>query len=356
MADGRPERLSQQAEFQKFIENFEGLVVWTGDEDGFDYISRGYEDIWGRPVEEVREDFSALYEGIHPDDRDAARAAVEDDAMALSGGEPSRMEHRVVRPDGEVRWVEVRTVPIQDETDEVVEVVGVTIDITERKRAERDLERQNERLEQFASVVSHDLRNPLNVAQGRLELARERFDVDDDLDAELAAVGRAHDRMEAIVHDLLELARGGDDIGERTRVRLDEVARDAWAQVDTGDATLVVDCSGTVSADADRLQQLLENLFRNSVEHGSTDDGPLTVRVGAFADERGFYVEDTGPGIPESERESVLEPGYSTRADGTGFGLAIVRTIAEAHGWTVDVTEGPDGGARIEFAVPDFDP
>jgi signal transduction histidine kinase len=99
------------------------------------------------------------------------------------------------------------------------------------------------------------------------------------------------------------------------------------------------------------------------VEHGSTDDpqttndaersaesaDPVRVTVGALADDRGFYVEDDGVGIPASERERVFEAGYSTADDGTGFGLRIVRDIVEAHGWSIDVTSGTDGGARFEI-------
>ncbi|MFB6196517.1 MAG: sensor histidine kinase [Haloplanus sp.] len=367
MSDRGEERLSERPDFREFVGNFEGMVVWTGDESGFDYISSGYEDIWGRPVEEVRDDFSALFDGIHPDDVDRVRAVIEDEGLA--GGDPETLEHRVVRPDGEIRWVEVRVVPVHDDDGDLTEVVGVTIDITDRKRTELDLQRQKERLEQFASVVSHDLRNPINVASGHVDLLREKYD-----DDSLAAVEDSLDRMERIIDDLLRLAREGRDVGSRSPVHLEDVARDAWRHVETGAATLAVDGTAEVTADADRLQELLENLFRNSVEHGSTSsraepgdsvehgstnsrpqaddtvDTPLAVRVGLLDDHRGFYVEDDGVGIPESERENVLEPGYSTAEDGTGFGLAIVRTIAEGHGWQVDVTESDDGGARFEFS------
>ena len=90
---------------------------------------------------------------------------------------------------------------------------------------------------------------------------------------------------------------------------------------------------------------MFENLFTNAVEHG----GPaVTVRVGQFADD-GIYVEDTGTGIPEAKREAVFEPGHSSASGGTGFGLTIVKRIAEAHGWEVEVRRGRDGGARFEF-------
>ena len=98
-----------------------------------------------------------------------------------------------------------------------------------------------------------------------------------------------------------------------------------------------------LQADATRLRQLLENLFRNSVDHGGED---VTITVGTLAD--GFYVADDGPGIPEAERDQVFESGYSTNRDGTGFGLAIVEEIAAGHGWEITVTEGVEGGARFE--------
>ncbi|WP_436931307.1 ATP-binding protein [Halosimplex halobium] len=207
-------------------------------------------------------------------------------------------------------------------------------------RAEREaLERQNERLERLAGIVSHDLRNPLTVAKGRLELVADETD-----DEHVAAIERAHDRMETLIEDLLALAREGEGATDPEPVALAAAARECWEHVGTGDATLVVDAASTVRADPGRLQQLLENCVRNAVEHGG---GDVTVTVGDCED--GFYVADDGPGIPEDERERVFEAGYTSTDDGTGLGLNIVAGIAESHGWDVAVHESEGGGARFEF-------
>ncbi|WP_303842664.1 histidine kinase N-terminal 7TM domain-containing protein [Natronobeatus ordinarius] len=143
--------------------------------------------------------------------------------------------------------------------------VAVVDDITERKARERTLRRQNERLETFASVLSHDLRNPLAIATGFTEVARETGDVD-----ELERVEAALDRMTEIVDDLLELARAGEEIGATNSCSLRSAARDAWETTDTGETRLEIGDSRLIEADRTRLVQLLENLFRNAVEHSST--------------------------------------------------------------------------------------
>ena len=155
--------------------------------------------------------------------------------------------------------------------------------------------------------------------------------------------------MERIIEDMLWLVREGQVIGSTASVDLSEAAESAWRMVEhaTDRDDLVVpepDGLETVDADYDRLCQLLENLFRNAIEHS---DGDVTVRVGSLDD--GFYIEDDGPGIPEDAREEVFEVGNSTSPDGTGFGLSIVESIVEAHGWEVTITEGTTGGARFEI-------
>lgn len=211
---------------------------------------------------------------------------------------------------------------------------------------EAELTRQNERLDEFASIVSHDLRNPLNVASGRLDLAAEECDSE-----HLDAIDTAHDRMEALIDGLLTLAREGDAATEMTTVQLSSVIEACWDHVETSDATLTININRAIRADESRLKQLIENLIRNAVDHGGDE---VTVTVGELDAAAGFYMADTGPGISPAERERIFETGYSTAPGGTGFGLSIVKEIVEAHGWEIQVTESTTGGARFEITGVEF--
>jgi len=202
-----------------------------------------------------------------------------------------------------------------------------------------ELERQNERFEEFAGVVSHDLRSPLTVAQGHLEVAQDECDCD-----RLDRIDDAHTRIDTLITNLLTLARDGDTLSDSQPLDLAQVIDASWDHVDTADATLQTEMDCTIQADPSRIQQVFENLMRNAVEHGGTD---VTVRVGTLAD--GFYVEDDGPGIPAADRDVVFEIGNSQVTDGTGFGLNIVKQIVEAHDWEITLTDSASGGARFEI-------
>lgn len=210
------------------------------------------------------------------------------------------------------------------------------------KSREQKVQRERDRLDEFAGIVSHDLRNPLNVAQGNLELLAKEND-----SQYIENISAAHERMSAIIDNMLTLARAGQAVDEMEPVELSSIVTTCWQGVETANATLTTADTARINADRDRLQQLFENLFRNAIEHvGET----VTIRVGVLEDGAGFYVEDDGPGIPESKRKSVFEAGYSTSTDGTGLGLNIVKTIVEAHEWEITVTESDDGGARFEIS------
>lgn len=192
---------------------------------------------------------------------------------------------------------------------------------------------------QVASVISHDLRNPLDVAKAHLRAARETGDPE-----HFDAVSGAHDRMGKIIRDVLTLARGHDAVDPSEQISIEAAAEDAWQSVDTEQATLDLSTPlPTTTADADRVRRLFENMFRNAVEHS---DDPVTVRVGTLED--GFYVVDDGPGIPPEEQEAVFDPGYSTADGGTGLGLAIADQIVAAHGWDLRLTTAQTDGAHFE--------
>jgi signal transduction histidine kinase len=212
----------------------------------------------------------------------------------------------------------------------------VSRDVTERVERERELKRQNERLEEFASVVSHDLRNPLNVAKSAMELLQR--DEDDEM---LAKIDRSLDRMSEIIEDVLTLAREGQVVDETEYIDIEALTDEVWAMVETDGASLSVAGTAEILADPTRAQDMFANLFRNAVDH---NDDPVTITVGTLPG--GFFVADDGVGVPDDAE--VFEMGRSTADDGTGIGLAIVAQIADAHGWEIELTESDGGGARFE--------
>jgi len=254
----------------------------------------------------------------------------------------------VADPSGGTQYYSTTKAPWYDESGSVAGIVGITVDITDRIEREHALERQNERLDRFADVLSHDLRNPLSVASGQVEILDALEELPAGAEKPLDDLEWSLDRIEALVEDTLRLARQGSVVDDPEPTDVADVARNAWRCVDCEETNFELDDPlPLIAADPDRLQELLENLFRNASQHARPEDGSITVTVGGMPG--GVYVADDGVGIPVADRESVFEEGYTTESDGTGFGLAIVREIAEAHDWSVAVTESSEGGTRFEF-------
>lgn len=258
--------------------------------------------------------------------------------------------------DGRTRYYDMNTTPMEAAGDKQGLAI-VMRDITELRERTQDFEQQTEQLDHFTRVVNHHLRNPLAVVEAYITDAQNDYD-DDRLDTAAEEL----DRMETLIEDTLTLAREGRVIEETAPESLRETAREAWALADPDDATLDIHVpdSAEVLTDRRRFRRLFENLYRNAVTADEPDD--LTIRVGLLEpvdttaptdgtvqSVPGFYVEYTGNGIPPEKRDRVFEQGYTPADDGTGFKLAIVKRIADAHNWDVNVTESTEGGARFEF-------
>ena len=338
------EQRRTERRFRAMIENISDLITVVEYDGTVTYESPSVEDVLGYNRDELLG--TRTLDRVHPNDRDDARERFAD--LAANPGRKERFEYRVRHADGS--WRTLEGVATNPEEDDLVDgIILVSRDVTEHRQREHELEQTNEKLEQFAGVVSHDLRNPLNVLSGRAELAKETGEL-----AHLEDVLNAADRMEAIIDDLLVLSRSGQTVDDPSSVSLAAVAAESWETVPAENATLeqTIPDDVRVDADRDRLLNVFENLYRNAVEHGSTGDDHLTIRVGTLpSDDTAFYVEDDGRGIPEGEREAVFEHGYTTNDDGTGFGLSIVQDIVAAHGWTIDVTNSDAGGARFEITT-----
>ncbi|GAB3026078.1 PAS domain-containing sensor histidine kinase [Natronobiforma cellulositropha] len=279
------------------------------------------------------------------DDPVAAEAAAGIRAL-LEGDESTVSFEYPCHSPGTKRWFTMQATAFEHGGERYVLVVHA--DITERRLAEERVAAQAERMESFAGMLSHDLRNPLSVALAEVS---HLADVTD---------GSAHEslhssleRMSTIIDDALVLA-SADDVDETRACSLETLTRAAWSHVETSGSALEVRGSETVDVDPDLVGHLFENLFRNAIEHGTrpgtereSDEPGVTVRVGTLED--GFYVEDDGPGIPPETRDHVFESGYSTVEEGSGYGLHIVDRVARAHGWSVSVGASEDGGARFEI-------
>ncbi|WP_159898890.1 PAS domain S-box protein [Salinirussus salinus] len=327
-------------EYETLLETVEdGIFFLRVESDGsesvfrFERVNQAYEEQTGITTEEIS--------GQTPTDVFGDELGAELEAnyrRCVAAREPVTYQEELPVETGARFW-QTSLAPVVT-NGEVSRIIGIARNVTERTRRERQLQSQKEQLEEFAGVVSHDLRNPLNVAQARAELLGE------DCESEhLPPIVQALDRMEELISDTLTLARQGQVVADMEPVSATELVEGSWEAVSTGEATVQIEDEVTIHGDRSRLQHVFENLFTNAVEHG----GPtVTVRVGQFAED-GIYVEDTGPGIPEERGAVVFEPGHSSASGGTGFGLTIVKRIAEAHGWEVEVGRGRDGGARFEF-------
>ena len=275
------------------------------------------------------------------------------EATLTAFGDATETETEVtVTEDGTERQFWVTISRVENERGVHLGRAVIIREVSEVKRREQQLRTQNKYLDEFASIVSHDLQGPLMGIRASADIALQTEDP-----SHAKEVIDAVDRMDDLVGDLLALARSGERVADPEPVSLAPLVEDTWRQVWTPDAELEIASSCRLRADPARLGQLLENLFRNAVEHNTgeqqrshTTDGSgdptLSVTVGCC--QNGFYVADDGVGIPESEREQIFERGYTTDADGTGLGLSIVAEIADAHGWEVRATQSKTGGARID--------
>ncbi len=257
--------------------------------------------------------------------------------------EPVEFEHRHRRADGSVFWATLTLSPLRD--DGFHGYAAVCRDTTTTKEYERMLERRNNRLKEFTDILAHDLRNPLNVIEGNLTLYEETGD-----EEYLDTVDETVDRMARLVDDLLRVARQGNVVSDPEPTDIGEVVETVWRSIgeDSG-ATLTYEPVPSVSSDPDRLRELFENLFQNAADHGGDD---AAVRVGPLDD--GFYVEDDGPGIADGRETEVFDHGFTTSADGHGYGLSVVRAVVDAHGWEIVATGADNGGARFEVTGIDF--
>ena len=336
------------------------------------YLSPAYEKIYGRSLADGPADIATTARSLHPDDRDRVLGL-----WARAAREPLEIDHRIVRPDGEVRLLRMRTHPVRDASGETVLVAGLVADVTDRRRAEEALqlacgaaEAASRAKGDFLATMSHEIRTPMNAVIGMTGLL---------LDTPLTAEQREYaetirtsgDALLGIINDILDFSKieAGKLSLEASEFDLEELVAEAMSLVREPaerrglalSSRLEVGESLRLVGDAGRLRQVLLNLLANAVKF--TERGSVSLRVSTTSTERGvvrlrFEVRDTGPGIPEKAQPRLFEAfmqadaSMSRRYGGTGLGLAISKRIVELMGGRIGVESRPGEGSLFWFGVP----
>jgi PAS domain S-box-containing protein len=363
-----------EARFRQIAENLRD-VLWISD-PGFArvlYVSPAYDDVWGRPSASLQDDPQAWIEAILPEDRERVHAFLQ--APSQEGHE---IEYRILRPGGELRWLKSRAFPVADEAGEVVRIVGITEDITEGKRAERERARllalEQEAREKAEDAVrtrddvlriaAHDLKNPIHTIKLSADLLVEVTLSDEQRAQQFEVIRRTADHMNRLVQGLLDLKRleAGHGIpieprptGVPSLLSQGHSLFEAQAQAKgIGIVREMPEAGVVVRADPDRILQVLWNLTGNAIKF-TQEGGRVIIRAEEQSADVLLSVADTGPGIAPEDRDRLFDPFWQDKRTarlGTGLGLPISKAIVEAHGGRIWVESAPRAGSTFFFTLP----
>ena len=334
-------------------------VIWSSSLDlsTLFYVSPSVMEIYGRPSEAFLARPLLWLEVIHPDDR----AIAEEARQALSTMGEFDVEYRIVRLDGDLRWLHDRGRVIEDEAGHPLRIDGIASDITERKRLQAQL-RRTERVAELGTVASgmaHEIGTPMNVILGRAEYLMERTK-EEPVRKGLQTIISQVERITRVMNQLLAFARRRPV--EHRALDLRQIIEDNLEifQERLSHSNVTVDTSFAegcpfVRADADQMSQVLINLIMNAI-HAMPGGGVLKVAL-APATDRGMVmlvVGDTGHGMPKDIIAKIFDPFYTTKefGKGTGLGLTVVKGIIEEHAGTIQVESEPGVGTVFTICLP----
>ena len=359
-----------------------GSWVWEIRESRVEW-SAGLEAIHGLEPGTFEGTFEAYQRDMHPDDRDRVLASIRG---TLEHGEPHHLQYRIVLPDGRLRWVEARGRLFTDESGEPERLIGICMDVTERKTADdvlaesrRQLElseaqavqraeelarlttrlqRSNAELDAFAYAASHDLRAPLRGIANLAQWIEEDLQgsLREETQEMLALLRSRMHRMEGLIEGILQYSRAGRVHEPPVDVDVRRLVEDVVDLLSPDTATVDADASlPRLVTERLPLQQIFQNLIGNAIKHG----GP-GVRVTVAAEETGpfwtFRVEDDGPGIPPAFHDRIWAIFQTLEArdkvEGAGIGLSLVKKLVEAQGGTIWIESQSGEGAAFVFTWP----
>lgn len=342
--------LGQRRDFRALFDQLDGVALWTATEPGeFDYISSGFEGIYGISPKEVQEDITRLIDTIHPEDRDRVRTNIEASNHVLRD---ESYEARVVRPDGSVRWVLTRQGLLQDREGDVSEVVGISTDITEQKRREQELELLNR-------IVRHDICNDMTVVLGWAEMLEEHIDDEGEKYLQkILATGEHVVELTNVARDYVETVASNEEFTvEPVPLRSVLNTELSLREESFPGVEFVLQDPPDVEVAADSmLNSVFRNLLNNAVQHNDKETPIIEVSCDVRDDDIEVRIADNGPGIPDDQKDVVFGKGErGLGSPGTGIGLYLVHTLVTQYGGEVWAEDNEPTGTIFVVELPRAD-
>ncbi len=358
---------ASERRFRQLAESIEE-VFWLTNVEKTEilYVSPGYETIWGRSCASLYASPRAWLDAIHADDRSVIASAAH--SQAFNGYD---VEYRVVRPDGEIRWIRDRAFPVRDEQGNVVRVAGVAEDVTQRRALEAQLRhaQKMQSIGELAGGIAHDFNNILTIISTATDLLGRLLPIDEEAGEMLDEIRTAQQRATGLTRQLLAFSRR--DVVEPRVVDLDAAVIDIERMLrrllgEDVRLTTKLTSGANVRIDPGQLAQILMNLAvnaRDAMPLGGHLHIETTVRAqppiaSTLPDARSGYavitVKDSGQGMSNEAREQAFEPFFTTKTvgEGTGMGLAVVHGIVEQAGGRVDVESEVGVGTVFTIHLP----
>lgn len=346
--------------YEVLTESLAAAIVIRDADSTLTYCSPYTEVLTGYTIYEIYEFEGDFFESIiHVDDRENYRRALK----VSSCGEAFQFRYRFTHRTGIEMWAETRTVPILNGNGEVVSSLSITLDVTGTVRYQQQVEEKNRDLQDFAYMVTHDLKNPINTIKGMSAVMREDFS--EKLSQKgielITHIDRAANRLEELATSVLEYSRISDSHSHLQPIELgkviESVRMEFEPQLIATKATVKVDNLPTVLGDELKFYQIFSNLFSNAIKYRSPER-PLEVTIAA-TDPRStrrteITISDNGRGIPAEKLQVIFRPfqrAHGKEIEGSGIGLACVKKLLEKLGGAISVTSTEGRGSTFTVSL-----
>ncbi|MEC4806800.1 MAG: PAS domain S-box protein [Jaaginema sp. PMC 1080.18] len=349
-------RLSEER-FQEIVNTLDQFFFVRCSETGqYLYISPAYAKIWQRSCESLYANPKSWMDIIHPEDLHLVESSLTEQQQRQS----VQREYRIIRDDGEIRWIRAHTRAILAENSQPLRIVGIAEDVTAEVLQRQELARSNAELEQFAYIASHDLQAPLSVVASYARLLQNQYQtqLDNLADKMLDGLVRSTQRMQQLIEDLLTYSRLDRDSQPFQACHCQQIVEDAIAnlelQIYQRQATITYRDLPIVRGSRSQLTQLFQNLIANAIKY--SDRAPTiaitTVKQGHLYC---FAVQDNGIGIAPQNQERIFKIFQRLHNQnqylGSGIGLALCKKIVERHGGRIWVESVVNRGSTFYFTL-----